>query len=331
MNLGLVGFSGSDSLESNMKDVFESLGHEVEYVEFLPYRKLIKRVRLTRISKLAFKSKILQKYNERRLARIVIRKEFDCVIVFTYAANYLSPFAVEMFRAPGRKVFAWFVDGSVNFLPGQFVLAPYDRVFIADYGLYKFLREYSKATLVYMPEGHHPTRHVLETLPPVGKKIAVVGTLYSTRVVQIMKLIDAGYDFSLYGGASQEISMIMGISHAEFYPRIYYEDKAKIFAESLCVLNFPHASAWNSINCRIFEVLAAGGILVTPKSEAISNFLENGKHAFLYENFGELQEILETVKRGEFDRPRMQTEGKLLALENSLLVRAELILDICES
>jgi len=331
VNIGLVGFSGSDSLESNMKDVFESMGHDVEYVEFLPHANLIKRIRLTRILKLAVKSKILQKYNERRLVRIVLRSEFDCVIVFTYAANHLSPSTVAMMRIPGRKVIAWFVDASVNFLPGLFVLAPYDQVFIADYGLYKFLREYSKATLVYMPEGHHPTRHILKKLPPYGTKIAVVGTLYSTRVVQILKLIDAGHNFSFYGGASQEISKTMKMFYADFNPRIYYEEKAQIFAESLCVLNFPHASAWNSINCRVFEVLAAGGILVTPKNEAISHLIEDGKHAFLYDNLNELKEILETIKSGAFDRPRMQTEARLLALENSLLVRAELILGVRES
>jgi spore maturation protein CgeB len=136
-----------------------------------------------------------------------------------------------------------------------------------------------------------------------------------------------GYTFNFYGDLSNDLLGDELADLTNFHPKVYYEDKSRVFFEALCVLNLPHPSAWNSITCRVFEVLASGGILVTPRNEAILQLLQDRVHAFLYSDFDELVEILGVIHSGEFDRKRMIVEMKTLSTTNSLRERALTILN----
>lgn len=326
MKIVLIGSDGQDFLESNMKDIFSELGHDVSIVRFIPSLQLAHLGFASRVSKVLLKISFIQNYNEKRIVRSIFKEKAELVVVFTYAANFLTSKSVKEIRGYGTYICSWFVDASVNFLPGRLVVAEYNHNYIADYGLFKSLKDYSWAPMSYLPEGHHPHRHKIPNENHPGSQIAMVGTLYSTRIVQIKKLMKLGYTFNFYGDFSNEL---IGDELAEitnFYPKVYYEEKSRVFFEALCVLNLPHPSAWNSINCRVFEVLASGGILVTPRNEAILQLLKDRVHAFLYSDFEELLEILGVIHSGKFDRRRMIEEMTTLSMTNSLRERANAIL-----
>lgn len=327
LKIGLVGSSGHDALESNMKDVLTKMGHQVEIIEYLPISPILRAKVSSRVLKILVKIRYIQNLNEKRIVNSVLRTNCDLVLVFTYAANFISCESIRKLRDSGIYTCSWFVDASVNFLPGRFVLAEYNRIYVADYGLFSAIKDYCQAPINYLPEGHHPDRHKIPSESTPNSQIAIVGTLYTTRIMQINRLMKFGYQFDLYGGSRGE-RLANGLAHVgDSNPKVFYEEKSKVFFDALCVLNFPHASAWNSINCRVFEVLASGGILVTPRSEAILNLVQDRKHAFLYGDFDELLEILDLIRSGRFNRRRMIEDAKELSTANSLDFRARTILE----
>jgi spore maturation protein CgeB len=75
-----------------------------------------------------------------------------------------------------------------------------------------------------------------------------------------------------------------------FFGQRLFEAAARVFADSKICLNI---ALNNDVNMRNFEVLGAGGFLLTSRVESLEGILTDGVHCMMYDN---LEQAVEKAK-----------------------------------
>lgn len=108
--------------------------------------------------------------------------------------------------------------------------------------------------------------------------------------------------------------------YEEELPGVYYHTKVNI--------NAFHVQCENSTNPRVYDVLAAGGFLLTEYRPAIADEFENGKHLVWYHTLDELKEKTQYYLEHEGKREAIALEGQKFVLENATYkARVKIILE----
>ena len=323
MKILIIGKDGADSLERNLADVGqEFFSDEVKVLEFVPKLKIFRNMRsinfvLDSLSRTQWLNKCLNS----RLSRLAEKYEPNAILVMTGAANHVSGDFVSRARIVlHSKIFCWFVDSSISITEGRFLFAGYDEIYFTDRGLLKYFSDTISSAKSVLFEGYHPRRHIVSTNFETQSYIAVVGSVRPDRAVLLEKLLIMGFNIRIFGppiGDWYKGDLLRSVHQNRF---LTYEDKCKVFNEAFCVLNTFHPSHLDAINCRIFEAIAAGSVIISQYSAALEDYF--GKEAILsYKSFSELVAILSKLQSGLLNTEEQRKRVSKLREGNSLVDR----------
>lgn len=108
----------------------------------------------------------------------------------------------------------------------------------------------------------------------------------------------------------------------------YREELPSVYYHTLININVFHAQCFNSTNPRVYDVLAAGGFLLTEYRPAIVEEFTPGEHLVCYRNLDELRERCEYYLEHVDEREAIARAGQQRVLERcTYSQRAAFILD----
>ncbi len=151
--------------------------------------------------------------------------------------------------------------------------------------------------------------------------------MHRLRTLQAVK----DYGLKTYGapewGNSQWAEDLVSC-YAGFAPQ-YEEELPSVYYNTKININAFHVQCENATNPRIYDVLAAGGFLLTEYRPAIEQEFEEGKHLAWYKNLDELKEKTEYYLEHEQEREAIALEGQKHVLQHGTYqVRVQKILDV---
>jgi spore maturation protein CgeB len=100
------------------------------------------------------------------------------------------------------------------------------------------------------------------------------------------------------------------------------EEKSRVFQKSKCVLNSFTPAHLNAINCRVFEAMASGALVVSQASELLKTTFKDGRDLILFHSFEELVDILEKIYEGKYDEDSIRLNAIVAVSTHSLTTRA---------
>lgn len=328
MRIVIIGSSGLDTLESNLKDAFLDLrGVEPAVVEW-PLKVNFRYLEtFSKLLSLFLRQKAVLRLLEFRLVKVIKKLKPDLIIICTGASMLIGPSTLEKISIFTKRIFCWFVDSSRN-LTENLLFAKYDHIYFTDRGLHNYLSPILRAeSSSILLEGFHDKRHIPSISNSGNNYIVVVGSYYPERILLLEHLVRLGFPLKLYGFRLPRTygdGILKKYEQAEY---LTYEKKSAVFQEARCVLNNFTPAHLDAVNCRVFEAMASGALLVSQESPLLLETFQAGKELLTYQNFEELQSVLEEIFREHFDDQSIRKAAILAVGEHSITTRAKRILE----
>lgn len=117
---------------------------------------------------------------------------------------------------------------------------------------------------------------------------------------QIAQRLSASFQFHLY--TNSDVSGLQGVQN--FGTVDYYDTMPRIFRCSSINLNITSKSIHTGLPLRIFDILGAGGFLLTNYQEELPNYFEIGTDLDIYESMDDLEDKI----RYYLERPELRQE-----------------------
>lgn len=342
IKIAIVGFFGADTLEQNLYETFLTfekidvkqlnLGNNyyLKYLKFFSPKignfvhKFIGRIK---------SNKFVTNLKSKKMTRILIKFQPDIIIILTGAANSFSANQIKQLKKGiDTYIICWFVDASINIRRGIFLRAPYDIIFFTDQGLVDWFKPLLESRVELLLEGHLHEKHSnSERLgDEVKNYFVIVGTLYPERYELVRKLAQMGFPIKIYGPPlpSWSYDSIVEKNHTNRY--IVHQEKSFVFKNALGVINNFHPTHINAINCRVFEVLSSGGLLISEQSNLLRETIDASAY-LAYDNFNALTEILNNILEDSSQFESIKIKAKYISSAHSLQIRAQNILEYYEN
>ncbi len=128
---------------------------------------------------------------------------------------------------------------------------------------------------------------------------------YTERRMMLERLSDMAPRW--YGADAEEKDHIEGVN---YYPRLYYEDTLpKAYNFSRINLSTCLHSISSGIPLRVFDIMGAGGFIMTNYQSEIEELFELGKEIVVYHSFEEMRELAQFFLRNEAARLNILLSG----------------------
>jgi spore maturation protein CgeB len=313
---------GPDTFVDNVADALETMGHEVATLPPVSVRVMNSHAFniARKLQRRLFGAGLTMV--ERKAIRVA--REFRPDVVLALTQQFGEAALAELRKAGARALVAWWGDPPANMGEMGLLSDQWDRIWIKDPdGARKLRRVGLRAELLH--EAANPRWH-----RPVAARanddLVLAGHYYGYRLKIVERLVRSGVPFALYGGrppawAAPEVAR----HHTGRY--VVREEKSRVFGEALAVLNTTSLAEGNSLNCRAFEVAAAGGLQLLERRPIASECFEPGSELLDFDSWDELLAQLDRVRRfpAEADSIRAAA-AKRAAAEHTYRHRLEVIL-----
>ncbi len=128
---------------------------------------------------------------------------------------------------------------------------------------------------------------------------------YTERRLMMEKIADLSPRW--YGADADEDKQIPGV---EYRPRLTYEDKLpKAYYLSKINLSSTLHSIMTGLPLRIFDIMGAGGFIMTNYQKEMEDLFDIGKEIVVYHNFDEMRELTQYFLKHEDIRMQILVEG----------------------
>ncbi len=266
MRVAIVGPIGPDTLEFNLQNTLEHMGHEAVVI-------------YDRDVSLFYRSARLRKYLEEwqrlsiehsrrlfsRIARRVLDSNPDFVIV---TPRTVHPELSKILKTdrPELPVVHVNPDHLVTLGRGYLFLSSYDALFTKDRFIERFMRDKLKMNAIYLPECYNPHYHVRPDIPkPEAERktdidVLVIGSVYPYRSVFLDRLVAAGVNLTICGSRYGYVSGAWENRFAGEY--VVGARKAELIYGSKIVLNIMYYGEVESVNVKFFEILGCEGFQI---------------------------------------------------------------------
>lgn len=159
----------------------------------------------------------------------------------------------------------------------------------------------------------------------------VVSTLISRKYdeqyrTNLAASISNKFDFLVFGNDWQSIN-------GKFLRNIdtvnYYNEMTKVFKLSKININTTRICFDSALPLRIFDILGAGGFLITDRKNGIEDLFVPGKHLVIYDDLDDLNNKIDFYLKNEKLREQIALEGyKLVKEKHTYNVRLKNIMNI---
>ena len=240
------------------------------------------------------------------------------ILVFRYAYKFINPEALQRYaRAANCKIYLYDTD-SCNLFPDQnefiyFIeneLVIYDEIFSFSKVATDFFTKTRNLPATYFPYGSNPITR--EYTQDQSIDVLFVGRASFRRIFLLEYIKDK---VSIYGNRwNKSCPVISPELQSRIINRtVWGDDLTDLLLQSKIVLNITNSNFYcveTGLNLRIFEVLAAGGFLLTDHYEEIAELFEIGKEIETYSSAGELKEKVAYYLNHEEERLKIAAAGK---------------------
>ena len=309
MRIIVPNYRASDRFVDNVASALEDMGHDVRTCPAPSTRWLDSRVRgmLLEVAQRAGLATVSPQ--ERWLVTEAKRFRPDLVLALTQALTEETLHALRVAGVP--RLAAWWGDSPGNMRQMGLFVKGWDVVFLKDPdGVRKFRRVGLNAHLLHEacnPRWHRPVS------TQENDNVVLAGNFYAFRQALVLKLIEANVPVELYGGrlplwVHPEIRR----RHTGRY--VEREEKSRVFGAAMACLNSTQIVEGNSLNCRAFEIAAAGGLQVMEYRPIISDCFEPGKEILVFDTFDELLEHLERARKAPGEMAAIREAGARRAM-----------------
>lgn len=243
---------------------------------------------------------------QRRIVAHVERESVSMVI----AVQALLPQTVQDLRLRGIRVCLWFPDCVANLGRQQMLLGDYDALFFKDPLLTKRLADVLHLPVHYLPEACNPARHRPPATANEQPNVVFVGNMYPARARLILELLRHGVEVQIYGPPmpSWLRDDRLVARHAGRY--VVGVEKARVFREALAVVNALHPAEMASVNCRLFEATACGGVVLCERRPPLESLFVKEREVLDFTTF---EELLGRIKWCADDRTAARSVGDAAA------------------
>jgi len=244
------------------------------------------------------------------------------ILVFRYAYRFIKPQVLQSYaRALNCKIYLYDTD-SCNLFPDQkaFVyfieneLAIYDEIFSFSKVAADFFTKTRSLPATYFPYGSNPVAraHTQTQTRPQPIDVLFVGKASFRRIFLLEHIKDS---VSVYGNHwHKNYPVISPELQGRITDRtVWGDDLTDLMFQSKIILNITNSNFYSvetGLNLRVFEVLAAGGFLLTDHYEEIAGLFEIGKEIETYSSASELKEKVEYYLSHEEERMKIAAAGK---------------------
>jgi len=245
------------------------------------------------------------------------------ILVFRSAYKFIKPQVLQNYaRALNCKLYLYDTD-SCNLFPDQnaFVyfieneLAIYDEIFSFSKVATDFFTNTRNLPATYFPYGSNPVArvHVQAPKPAQAQPVDVlfVGRASFRRIFLLEHVKDR---VSIYGNRwHKNYPVISPELQDQIVDRtVWGDDLTDLMLQSKIILNITNSNFYSvetGLNLRVFEVLAAGGFLLTDHYEEIAGLFEIGKEIETYASASELKQKIEYYLSHEEERMKIAAAG----------------------
>ncbi|MHB0971428.1 MAG: CgeB family protein [Thermoanaerobaculia bacterium] len=324
MRVIIPGVVFEDTFADNVAYTLRKMGHEVITPPPTTQSKYSSRWRgLVRSAKRKISAQIESPYEE-WLIRETRDQKPDVLLALTHQ---ISDEALhECRRLAIRHCVAWWGDPPSNLHGMPFFSPMWDALFFKDPATVRKYRILG-ANAHLLHEAMNPDWHK----PVAGRDsehIAIVGNAYNLRQQLIRKLVLSGFDVRLFG---PEIPIWSFPEVRRAYQGRYVvgEEKSRVFGMAAACVNTSQLNEGNSLNCRAFEVAAAGGVQLMEDRSIISECFEPGREILTFASWEQLRELLDKVMRFPAEvEPLRRAAARRAALEHTYELRLKVILEM---
>ena len=311
MRILIPAYCFEDCFVDNVQRTLERMGHEVRTLGHMSYKQYWSLPRYA--ARIAVEMTMGDKPD--RVGRMIIRvaKEFKPDVVLSVTGP-VHPLVLEELgkTCAGRRVL-WWGDPPANSQRWGILDPGWDWVYVKDrLGASKLRLAGVNAHLLH--EAMNPMWH-----KPLAKQrngsVAIAGNYYAFRQAIILRLMNDGVKFELYGSpAPRWAASKIRSEHTGRY--LVGEEKSRVFGEAAACLNTFSLAEGDSLNCRAFEIAGAGGLQIIEHRPAIEECFEPGKELLVFKSYEELLELIDRAKRFPAEMVPIREAGAKRAVEN---------------
>lgn len=200
----------------------------------------------------------------------------------------IGPSAIGRLHELGSLVYLWYPDAVSNLGRHDVFLAGYDRMYFKNPVLVQRLRDIQGLPVHYLPEACNPDWHRPQGEYGSNDYLAVVGNLYTTRVLLVDRLVRAGVPVRIFGAP---LPGWVGFRHLTAHHsgrEVHRQQKAAVFRHAVAVLNNVHPAEFAGTNCRLFEATASGALVLTEEREGLRDLFDVPGEVVTFSSFDEL-------------------------------------------
>ena len=290
MQIIVIGHSAHDSMEWNIAQALQQMGHKVSVFPifskaFFSDQWMDKAAHLKNIIP------NLEEFLYRDFLHKSIELKPDLII---NTKSELPPRVVTLIkRGCAAKIAVWYPDHFVSFGRQYVIGADYDALFFKDEYIVKFFREkLGRKNVFFLPEACNPDIHKPVSLSSedrnrYGCDLTVASNMYYYRARMLEQFMN--YDLKIWG-VSYPRWLDSPIRRCYQFYYVTGEEKAKAFNAAKIVLNTMHYGEILGVNARTFEAAGCGGFQIADWKPNMALFFEPGKEIVTFQSLEELKE-----------------------------------------
>jgi spore maturation protein CgeB len=293
MKVFVTGPDAADSFAHNVSYALREMGHDVRTDRGLAFSMHLSPLQRGLDEVL---SRGWRRWRMRRDARAVrVATEFKPDLTLMCTLTFEPDTVERIRRLSGGPVVCWYGDTAGNVKRDHVVGGEYDAVFAKDPDFVRTLRTMLGIEAHHLPEACNPAWH-RPTAERNGDTVVVAGTSYGYRNALVERLLDAGEEVRVYG-APPSVWVSAKVKGAHTGAFLDHRRKAHVFGEALaCLSSFALSEGRNSVNCRVFETCACGGLLLSEEREALAPYFERDREYLAYASFEECCDHLKRLR-----------------------------------
>lgn len=299
MKVAIVGTSGKDSFESNLKESFVFGGHECDifdiYGDFFCWKGRLGTYFKT-LDKLA------RTYNDNYDQKVFIRlanrvNDYNPDLVFC-VYRFIHPIFVNLVKKKGRKVIHVNPDSFLTLEYQQVFASDYDAWFVKDSYMQRFMSANMHLNVFRYNEAFNKRAHVKPTISKescekeVDIDVMTYGTFYPYRTRMIKCLLDNDINVKIFGVVPHRFYN-NDVDVANQHRYIAGAEKAKLLYGSKIVFNNLHYAEIEGVNCRFFEVNGSGAFQLCDYRPILKELLPIDPELVSFKN---VNEAIEKIK-----------------------------------
>lgn len=228
-------------------------------------------------------------------------------IVFVIDHVGLLPGIISLLAVPPRVV-SWFYDNPLQILnEDHLAMNSAYHIFCWDRLYLPALKRMGFTKVDYQPFATNPQVYRPEMTSGFDYEVSFVGTWSPWRMDLLMALAMHGISIDVFGDEPWRRACGSNLQYRGF--ACNRQDCPRIYARSKINLNITSSQSITSLPVRVFDVLAAGGFLLTDRREDVERLLVPGRDTIVFEGVDDLARKIRFYLDHEEERIRVGRKG----------------------